>query len=82
MFNLYTTSHCHLCELALQLALKHISPELINLIEIANSNELIELYGTRIPVLTHTDSFAELSWPFNEADLQHFINTANKKTSI
>ena len=74
-FNLYTTSHCHLCELAHELTLRHINHDLINLVEIADSHTLLTLYGMRIPVLQRTDTLAELSWPFSETDLQQFITT-------
>ncbi len=70
---LYTTSHCHLCELALELVLLHCKACAIALVEIADNENLLSKYGTRIPVLQRTDTLAELGWPFNENDLQHFL---------
>lgn len=72
--NLYTTSHCHLCEQALEMLSQHQNIEL-TLIEIANNEELISLYGTRIPVLHNAHNADELDWPFNQQDLLDFIGT-------
>ncbi len=72
--NLYTTSNCHLCEQAAELlsSQKNIA---ITTIEIADSDELISLYGTRIPVLQkQTSPFDELNWPFSQQDILHFIH--------
>ena len=58
---LYTTLGCHLCEQALAL-LKTLSPELnlsIEEIEIADSDELVDRYGIRIPVVTRAGSGLE-----------------------
>jgi len=72
--NLYTTSNCHLCEQAEELlsSLENIE---LNCIEIVDSDELINSYGTRIPVLQRTNnSAAELDWPFNLQQIRTFIN--------
>ncbi|HBX39441.1 MAG TPA: thioredoxin family protein, partial [Marinobacter adhaerens] len=49
----YTTSQCHLCELAEALLVSTPMPEPIpvDVVDIAQSEELVERYGTRIPVL-------------------------------
>ena len=70
---LYTTSNCHLCEQAEQLLKSIKEVQDITLIEIAINDDLIELYGTRIPVLQRTDNLAELSWPFNSDEVKAFI---------
>lgn len=68
---LYGTSCCHLCEQAeavlheLGMAAEHI--------DIAEDDELLEKYGTRIPVLRRTDSGAELGWPFDAAMAAEFL---------
>lgn len=72
-FKLYTTSNCHLCEQAEQLLKSIKEVQHITLIEIAVNDDLIELYGTRIPVLQRTDNLTELSWPFNSEDVRKFI---------
>ena len=82
---LYSTSHCHLCELAYALILQVADPSNVNIIEIADDKVLLENYGLRIPVLKRVDTNAELNWPFNLVDITVFLNqsfiTANKKAS-
>lgn len=70
--SLYTTSNCHLCEQAVELLSKqqHIK---LTLIEIADNNDLIDVYGSRIPVLQRKDNATELNWPFNAHDILRFI---------
>ena len=82
LLKLYTTSYCHLCETALALVLQQCNAEQITLLEIAENQDLLNTYGMRIPVLQRADTLAELNWPFNESDLQHFLSTQNKKASI
>jgi glutaredoxin-related protein len=59
---LYGTEDCHLCDeagtLLRQLGLTWQT------IDIAEDDELLERYGTRIPVLSKLDSDDELDWPF------------------
>lgn len=72
--SLYTTSNCHLCEQAIELlsSQKNIT---FTLIEIADDDELIALYGTRIPVLQIVNNPSnELNWPFNQQDILNFIS--------
>jgi hypothetical protein len=72
--NFYTTSNCHLCEQATEL-LNSIESIAINFIEIADHDELINLYGTRIPVLQQANNHSvELDWPFNLQQIRTFIN--------
>lgn len=71
---LYTTLGCHLCEQALVL----ITPLLpdgtkIKQIDISESDELMERYGIRIPVLFRPDNQKELGWPFEEQEFLSFI---------
>ena len=75
VLNLYTTSSCHLCETAQALitpllAAHHLS---LRLLEISDSDGLIERYGVRIPVLRLEGSDLELGWPFNEQSFLEFI---------
>ncbi len=72
---LYFTSGCHLCELAedilwplldeLDLSLKQV--------DIAESDELIEAYGVRIPVLLAEGCEGDLGWPFDETQVRQFL---------
>lgn len=75
MIKLYTTLGCHLCEQALaQLqALQAAGHSLqITEVEIADSEDLMEKYGIRIPVIAHgTD---EIGWPFSKNELSHFLH--------
>jgi hypothetical protein len=62
---LLSTSHCTLCERALDLLL--IMPELRGLplvvVDVADDAALLERYGPRLPVLRAADR--ELDWPFD-----------------
>ena len=71
----YTTSGCHLCEDALALLVAPIQQGLIQItsIDIADDDELVEVYGIRIPVLKRLDTNQELGWPFDEEMLAEFI---------
>ncbi|MCW8978833.1 MAG: glutaredoxin family protein [Marinobacter sp.] len=71
----YTTSQCHLCELAEALLASTPMPEPIpvDVVDIAQSEELVERYGTRIPVLRRNDTGVELDWPFTRDDLLTFL---------
>lgn len=72
--NLYTTSNCHLCEYAAEL-LASIDNIALTYIEIADSDILISLYGTRIPVLQKFDTPSdELNWPFSQQDIVSFLS--------
>lgn len=71
LIQLYTTSACHLCELAE--ALLHEASLVVESVEIADDDALITCYGTRIPVLRRLDTQAELNWPFTRQDILHFM---------
>ena len=73
----YTTDGCHLCESA-----KHILQNLmaarpglfqIEVIDIADSDALIEQYGTRIPVIKKSIGKDDLGWPFDSDILETFV---------
>jgi len=71
----YTTAQCHLCELAEALLVNTPIPRPIpvDVIDIAQSEELVTRYGTRIPVLRRSDTGNELSWPFTQDQLLSFL---------
>lgn len=71
----FTTSNCHLCELAETLLMHTPLPEPIpvDAIDIAQSEALVARYGTRIPVLRRDDTGQELDWPFDQARLLAFL---------
>lgn len=68
---LYSTSYCHLCEQA-EALLVQLGIEAEH-IDIVDDDELMECYGTRIPVVKRLDSGSELGWPFDVEALQRFI---------
>jgi hypothetical protein len=70
--SLYSTSHCHLCELAFALAMKVPNISVI-VIDIAEDELLLAKYGVRIPVLQRQDTELELHWPFSEADIHQLL---------
>lgn len=71
LIQLYTTSACHLCELAE--ALLEENNLIAEMIEIANEDTLVLRYGERIPVLKRSDTQAELGWPFTSKDILIFM---------
>ena len=71
--NLYTTSHCHLCELAQAIVLQMQDCISVNIIEIADDEILLANYGLRIPVLQRQDTQTELNWPFSEMEVRAFL---------
>ena len=70
----YTTSGCHLCEIAAQLIVQLRSVREISLVEIdiATDERLVARYGTRIPVVSRDDTLQELGWPFTLDELERF----------
>ena len=71
---LYSTSHCHLCELAHALVAESTEHIALKVIDVADDNALLARYGVRIPVLQRLDNKAELNWPFNAADILEFLS--------
>lgn len=72
---LYSTSACHLCELAkalLEAAAQQGAAVAFTEVDIATSQVLLERYGVRIPVLRHPDG-RELGWPFGPEELAAFL---------
>ncbi len=72
---LYSTPGCHLCDLAWDILAPLVSclPLRLEEVDIAESDELIEQYGIRIPVLKFADYEAELGWPFDTAQASSFL---------
>ena len=70
----YTTLGCHLCEQAVAL----ITPLLdssyhIEEVDISTTDELMERYGVRIPVVARGDNHREIGWPFDRLQFLEFI---------
>jgi len=76
---LYSTSGCHLCELAKALVdnvpLSHQFT--LKIIDIANNDRLFEKYGISIPVIKFEHSPQELFWPFNFEELMSYLEISD-----
>lgn len=74
-FIFFTTSGCHLCQLAEDLMVVHLDSEMhqVDVLDIAYDDQLLELYGERIPVLKNELTGRELGWPFDAEGLILFI---------
>jgi len=76
---LYSTSGCHLCELAKALVdnilLSHQLT--LSIIDIANDDKLFEKYGVSIPVIKLEHSKQELFWPFDFDELTSYLEMAD-----
>lgn len=72
---LFTTTHCHLCEKALDLLQQVEKEQTIfwQLIDIVEDDNLLLKYETKIPVLKRNDNNAELLWPFTHQEIKTFI---------
>lgn len=74
-FTLYSTSACHLCELAkamIEAQMGRAGDLACEEVDISESEVLFERYGVLIPVLQHPDQ-RELNWPFSPEQLQQFM---------
>ena len=73
--NFYTTAGCHLCEEAAQMLAELEFQHSIEweAIDIAEDEDLVELYGIRIPVILNTATGKEIGWPFEYEDLLRMI---------
>ena len=68
------TSGCHLCDQA-EALLVHcldLSKVDVELIDIAQTDELVALYGVKIPVLRCPESQKVLCWPFDQLAVKRF----------
>lgn len=71
---LFGTLGCHLCEVAESLLMPFVEKGLlVELIDIAEHEGLVERYGLRIPVLRRCDNGQELNWPFDVEQLVTFL---------
>lgn len=72
---LYSTSGCHLCEMAREIVSPLLNNHSLYLeeIDIAESDALIERYGVRIPVLKSPHHLEELGWPFDATQASDFL---------
>jgi hypothetical protein len=74
---LYGTLGCHLCEVAEALLMPFVEHGLlVEVIDIAEHEHLIDDYSLRIPILRRTDTGAELDWPFEAEQIVEFLRSA------
>jgi len=71
----YSTSGCHLCDMAWEILAPLITqlPLRLEEVDIAESDELIERYGVKIPVVKFDENNEELGWPFDGHQALHFL---------
>jgi hypothetical protein len=76
ILNLYSTSHCHLCEEAESLLINISNQQQIQweCIEIADDSNLLDRYALKIPVIKRIDIDTDINWPFGELDIKNLIN--------
>ena len=72
---LFGTLGCHLCEEAEKVVMPLVLDQglLVELVDIADSEAMVEAYGLRIPVLHRVDTGDELDWPFDTEQVNHFL---------
>ena len=70
---LYSTSNCHLCELAYALLMPLAEGFKLAVVDITDDEALLSKYGLCIPVLHRNDSKTELNWPFNQSNIVEFL---------
>lgn len=70
-----STLGCHLCDDAAEILVQVMDPAryIVDIVDIADDDGLVEKYGVRIPVLVDEASGNELGWPFDQQTLLNFL---------
>ena len=78
---LYGTSACHLCEEveALIKPIQQIFGFNFYIVDIADDDVLLSLYGTSIPIFHCTETKQEITWPFNEHQVIALVTSNNRQ---
>lgn len=79
-FVLFGTSACHLCEQAedvLAALLAQGCDWEVELVDIAENDNLMDRYALSIPVLQNKHSLQELCWPFDGDAVQAFARSSD-----
>ena len=77
---LYNTQACHLCEIAEEV----LQPLLVDYnlqlekVDIIGSDDLVDKYGIRIPVIRMAGQDEELGWPFDQSAAIEYLRNALK----
>lgn len=79
MLILYSTLGCHLCEqaklvLASEAIVSRWGAIAYREVDIADSDDLVDRYGLRIPVLKHDSTQGEIGWPFDDEALDAWMS--------
>jgi len=76
---LYSTLGCHLCEQAQALLqeLAQSEPLQWQVVDIVESDALMDRYAVRIPVLLGDGSSDDLGWPFTLDDVRRYIRATH-----
>ena len=74
-FLLMSSVGCHLCDDAAEVLVNTLDPQqhLLDEVDIAYDDALMEKYAVLIPVLVEESSGAELRWPFDHEEVRGFI---------
>ncbi len=72
---LFQRDDCELCDMALDVLAQAHAPDFESIF-IDDDVTLEERYGTRIPVLREDSGGAELDWPFDADQLNHWLKNA------
>ena len=78
----YTTLGCHLCEQAEAMLSYLLKKGEWYAVDIAEDDQLIEEYGTKIPVLSLEGGDHLLHWPFNLEQLIDWIQLIDGSHSL
>ena len=72
---LYSTSACHLCEQAISLLnnMPEATEFTVVIKDISDSEELMERFDVRIPVILAEGQTRDLGWPFNAEDVKQYL---------
>ena len=73
---IFSTVGCHLCEQAIDVIKIALQGEncLLDEIDIANDDALMEQYGIRIPVVKNPQNNKEVGWPFEAEDIRFLLD--------
>jgi len=69
---LYQRDYCHLCDQAMAVLAEAHAPD-FDSVWVDDEAALVQLYGTRLPVLRDRRDGRELDWPFDAVAVRAFL---------
>ncbi|MCH8537879.1 MAG: glutaredoxin family protein [Alkalimonas sp.] len=78
-FELYSTWGCHLCESAEQMLQKARMGGRYQVVDIVDRPDLFERYRTLIPVIACVKTQDTLGWPFEQQQLETWLQYCEAK---